>query len=402
MAADLGGRLILNRIGEVGGFDLCRVGGERVGEGVFDFWVVIGGSGAFGGFVGAGRCIGGVARQGLFGAVKTHRADRPGDDAPGVGRETDARTGELSPRVRRTRGFGGPVFGGGGDGFDVESILPHGSLLMKTRLFAAAICVLGPVVAVCHADDFSALMADLSFSAVPSYAANPPAAKASPPVGPTELIGGLRQAPSQRADAPARSQAKLQAPRFDIDAAMASQEASGSVDVSVDPPTFSRRTPAASVACRMGGMGRAVAGDCVNECCDGGGSCDGAMVACDAGGCGGGCGGNCGDQRGCRHRKEKVIVCTPKDPVRLPTSTFLQYFNARPTDVHVWDGYTQRPCKLYEGEEPAPHSRDCLCSGCGGCGEVLPPCGNAKSCLPNVRMPIRAIQPACDSCDSCD
>ncbi len=76
------------------------------------------------------------------------------------------------------------------------------------------------------------------------------------------------------------------------------------------------------------------------------------------------CGGGCDQSVGC----DNGMVCRPRSSVNLPTSTLLQYFRSNPCYTNVWDGY-QRKC--------ANHSHlhggcDCFRRNChNDCGEVL-------------------------------
>lgn len=268
-----------------------------------------------------------------------------------------------------------------------------------TALLVASACSLFSSASA-RGDDFDALLADLSYSAVPSYARDAPATLQH--ARPADLKAGLQPAPSRRVASDDHAQARLMAPsandqstdsvgenmQFNIDAAMSAAQFGQS------------QTAASGVGFR--GNSSAVGCGCDRGSCDGG-SCD-SGCASPVASCDRGC-------QGCRQQRGEEWVCVPKRPVNLPRSSFYQYFDARPSDVGVWDDYAQQPCKLYEGERPAPSHR-LGCSGCGGCGEILEPCCSTprvahlpKIQTPEIRFPIRQIQPACDavkSCDGCD
>ncbi|TWU57238.1 hypothetical protein [Rubripirellula reticaptiva] len=83
---------------------------------------------------------------------------------------------------------------------------------------------------------------------------------------------------------------------------------------------------------------------------------------------------------------DSVSDCTPHVAPCLPSSTLLQYFRTSKCNTHVWDGYQQK-CGF--GQKHVNGTCDCFKQR-QGCGQLLPAC-NGPSC----------DGPSCRGCDSC-
>ena len=248
---------------------------------------------------------------------------------------------------------------------------------MRFTALATVICFLVGFTQA-SADDFSALLAELSFGARPA------AASAAPNLGvaPNRVAGVLRPAPNSF-DLPGLPQASLQGPvargqasssasKLNLGAASALQEMnrqSGNVSANSVGHLFSR--------------GRGHSGDCD--------TCDAPRIAKRP--CATGCGeildapGQCqscapGSCFG-KHKEEVPSVCVPRQEVRLPSSTMYQYFRSNRCHTNVWAGYSQECGKNHQclhGTCDCHSKKKPSCQG--GC-EVLPPrsaCNDCKSC----------------------
>lgn len=257
-----------------------------------------------------------------------------------------------------------------------------------TVILVASTCSVA-ITAPAQADQFDVLLSELSFGDAPSYVRE--AMPNLQPAQPADLMGGLQTAPSRRGEA--TGQATLMRPSASVDVNVPADKSQFDLDAAMAASQFGHsETSASTVGCRSHAAG--LHGNaCGDGSCDHG--CDSVCAEPVAS-----CDGHCGE---CQAEPVEEWVCVPKRPVNLPRSSFYQYFNARPHDVGVWDGYAQRPNKLYEGDPPAP-SKHSGCSGCKECSEVVQPCPPrvAKVRMPKICNPIHKLGSTCDSGQSCD
>jgi hypothetical protein len=220
---------------------------------------------------------------------------------------------------------------------------------MRTSAFATAILALTILPAcVVAEDDFSALLADLSFGNTPSLGQT---AKESLTPASEAPVTDLQPAPEGLVMPQIKTNDPPLAPQR-----IALQDVQAPPRVALQPPIASGtpapqgqaeldaaialdalRSPTTAVSAQAAGH---VATACESEACD----------------------------------MEPEITCRPWNPVRLPSSSLAQYFRSNPCYTNVWDGY-QRHCgsshKHLHGE------CDCFkndgkrngCASCdGGCG----------------------------------
>ncbi len=216
--------------------------------------------------------------------------------------------------------------------------------MRKSALAIAFFATLSTSVTV-QADDFSALLADLSFGDAPALNETLTVTSEVPLVS--------LQSPVSKATDSIATDSKTAAPdasqsvenHFDLDAAFALQESKAGV-------------PAQTV-------GHVLHQD--DKC------------GCDA--------------------PEPEFVCTPHTPASLPTSSFYQYFRSNKCNTHVWDGYRQ-PCR----HSNAHVNGTCDCfkekehSCQTGCGEILE-CSDCNVPRRHIQLPER-IMPVKKNCDA--
>jgi hypothetical protein len=92
----------------------------------------------------------------------------------------------------------------------------------------------------------------------------------------------------------------------------------------------------------------------------------------------GNCPGGCADD----------MACTPHTAPNLPSSTFYQYFRSNKCNSHVWDGYRQ-PCRSSNAHLNG--SCDCF-NKCRSCGEIV----ECTDCCPRLRLPALPCRENCD------
>ncbi|TWU59329.1 hypothetical protein Poly51_21170 [Rubripirellula tenax] len=208
-------------------------------------------------------------------------------------------------------------------------------------------------------NDFSALLADLSFGDAPPSAAemrselpslNSPQRSLEFPtsngleVAAREVAKELRPVPQSFA---------LPVPQASLrDPFVANNRSSGPTDIDLNTAFAVQEFESSGnrVAAQSVGLGRHRAAGCDSPTCAGGN--------CGCGGCG---------NRG----NETVIDCTPHRAPNLPSSSFIQYFRSEKCNTNVWDNYS-RPC----GRVHAHSHGTCDCfNKSRSCGELLAPCG---------------------------
>ena len=69
---------------------------------------------------------------------------------------------------------------------------------------------------------------------------------------------------------------------------------------------------------------------------------------------------------------DSVITCRPRTKPNLPSSTFYQYFRSNACNTNVWDGYQQKCCgsqkhTLGECDCFSKSGKSCLSKGCNDC-----------------------------------
>lgn len=245
---------------------------------------------------------------------------------------------------------------------------------MRKSAVAVAIIVFSTVVYSVNAeDDFSALLADLTFTDEPGVAE--PLSKAA-----AEPVEGMKPVPefAMPATAPAmvdlsdiletadlenrdleqpaelETEMNVLAPRIALQDPVPSEQPA----ISKSPSStgqqydlneaFALQTPSLAVPSR--GVGHRQVDTAYSAC----GGCD-QSVGCD-----------------------NSMMCRPHSSVNLPTSTLLQYFRSNPCYTNVWDGY-QRKCVHHTHLHG---TCDCFRRNCHDeCGEVLEcaPCAPANS-----------------------
>ncbi len=241
--------------------------------------------------------------------------------------------------------------------------------MRKSKIALAFLATLS-ISVTAQADDFSALLADLSFGDTPSL--NEPLTLTDPPeqqqlrAAPTELVMPEIDAPtvslqegaptvSLREGAPTVSlQEPLAAdlpqtvPQIDLDAAFALQEIKSGVDAQAASHLLDH---------------------------DKQGSCD------------------------------EGILCTPHVPASLPTSSFYQYFRSNKCNTNVWDGYRQNcrsankhlngTCDCFK-VKPKKKRDDC-------CGQIYDaPVAACNDCEVRPRRKILPIEKSCNDCTACE
>jgi hypothetical protein len=213
----------------------------------------------------------------------------------------------------------------------------HGCYPMRTSAITAAALVLSIMSGAVNAnDDFSALLADLSFGDAPAVIeptgesltvvqeetlqdlmplpgglSMPGMLESTPDEQPSAAVAVNQPAPQVALMDPVPATVPMS--KIDLDAAFAIQETAS--------------VPAQSVGHLMH----------ANEC--------------ESGACGG---------------YEAEAYCRPRGMVNLPSSTFHQYFRSHPCYTNVWDGYG-----IYCGPHHKHLHGECDCfkkSGCGACG----------------------------------
>ena len=242
---------------------------------------------------------------------------------------------------------------------------------MRTSAVAVAIVVFSTVIYSVNAeDDFSALLADLTFTDAP--AAVEPLAKA--PSEPEEELKPVREF-AMPATAPAivdlseiLQSSELESRDIEMPAILEAELRDSVPQIALqDPVPSARPVPSAqpviassssptsqrfdlSEAFALQTPAPAVPGRVVGH----------QRLHTPPSACGGGC-----DQPAA---SGPGMVYRPRSSVNLPTSTLLQYFGSNPCYTNVWDGY-QRKC--------VHHSHlhgtcDCFQNKCHGeCGEVI-------------------------------
>ncbi|MEM1069792.1 MAG: hypothetical protein AAGI63_12905 [Planctomycetota bacterium] len=267
---------------------------------------------------------------------------------------------------------------------------------MRTSAFAVAIVAASTLISAVQADDdFSALLADLTFTDAPA-AAKPssvaaqevksdlkPIPRIELPAAKPDLVADLdgfemiesdqlaTLAPEVSLQSPIPAKA---APQVDLDAAFALQ----------DPAPLATSTPAPFVAASESAPAplfnapQAVPAPVPAARVPS--QVVGHQMHPMASNCQGGCSGGCEPM----HATSAPIMCRPRTPVNLPSSTLLQYFRSDVCHTNVWNGYHRKCCDKshLDGSIFAPKS-------CAPCGEVIDcaPCASSN----------------CASCDgSCD
>lgn len=269
---------------------------------------------------------------------------------------------------------------------------------MRTSAFAAAIVVVGVLVSTVKSeDDFSALLADLTFgdapaAAVPSYAAGPK------PVAPSVASEGISMPPvaSAKVDVPTAVDTQPQVgesdvvgmlesdlftansstpkvalqnpvptgPVIDLDAAFALQDGPAAKLDAVPTldavPSFAAAPTFAVPSQPLGNVPSQAVGH---------------MLHPNTSDCG------CGQPSNtCGTGAE--IVCRPRTPVHLPSSTLRQYFRSDPCYTNLWDGY-QRKCCYQHG-------------ACANHGRFQPTCGEVLDCAPCAPANCAKCDGGCD------
>lgn len=101
---------------------------------------------------------------------------------------------------------------------------------------------------------------------------------------------------------------------------------------------------------------------------------------------------------------DSAQVCTPHTAPNLPNSTFYQYFRSNKCNTNVWDGYRQ-PCR--SANKCINGTCDCFdedksCFG-GDCGEIIDaPVVECSPCNVRPRRQILPIKKSCDDHVKCD
>lgn len=244
---------------------------------------------------------------------------------------------------------------------------------MRTSAVAVAIVVFSTVVYSVNAeDDFSALLADLTFTDAPGVAE--PLSKAA-----AEPIEELKPVPefAMPATAPAMVDLSKILETADLENRDLEQPAELETEMNVSAPRIAlqdpvpNKQPAISKSPSSTGQhfdlneafalqapSPAVPSRVVGH--------QGVQTSHSA------CGG-CDQSVGCGNG----MVCRPHSSVNLPTSTLLQYFRSNPCYTNVWDGY-QRKCVHHTHLHG---TCDCFRRNCHDeCGEVLEcaPCAPAN------------------------
>jgi len=230
---------------------------------------------------------------------------------------------------------------------------------MRTSAFAAAFVITATLVSSVRAeDDFSALLADLTFSDAPA-AAEPLAVAASEPAEELKPVPAL--------ELPAASPSSI-----DISEMLESSEPIAAPLVALQDPVPSPKSATNpnvvdfNTAFALQSQSPSVSGQ---PSVSGHPSVSGQLAGhrLHSAGCQTGCDqrANCGGG----------VICRPRTKPNLPSSTLLQYFRSDACYTNVWDGY-QRKC-------PSCHKHihgtcDCFNRNLhANCGEVLP-------CAPNA------------------
>lgn len=243
---------------------------------------------------------------------------------------------------------------------------------MRTSAFAAAFVVTATFLSsVTAEDDFSALLADLTFSDAPA-AAEPLAVTRSQPAEELQPVPALELPPipsnSFGTSGMVESSDPIAAPRVALQdpvpspvlSPVPSRTSTNVVDFNA---AFALQTPSAPRPSAAGQL---------------------AGHHLHSGGC----------QTGCSEGSNCVggVICRPRTVPNLPSSTLLQYFRSDACYTNVWDGY-QRKC-------PSCHKHihgtcDCFNRNLNAnCGEVLP-------CAPSGCG--ECVTSDCASCDvTCD
>lgn len=223
---------------------------------------------------------------------------------------------------------------------------------MRRSAFSLAAVALAFTTSVASADDFSALLADLSFGDEPALNApmSVAASKSTDELKPAPtgfVLPELDSVPSSVSLQDPVPVATIDSDQVDLDAAFSVQEMESAGD----------SVPAQSVGFPNHGC---AAGQ--TDCAAGHAGCASDQASCDC---------------------ESVTICRPRTQAVLPSSTLYQYFRSNKCYTNVWDGYRH--------ECPKCHSHihgECDCfskkrNHGNDCGVILP-------------------APACNDCRRCD
>jgi hypothetical protein len=208
---------------------------------------------------------------------------------------------------------------------------------MRTSAIAAALVALFTLANLLSAeDDFSALLADLSFGDSPTLSEpenspltvtdNQPAPSFQPaPTG--MLMPGMADTKpiSEPTPEPAVAPEVEATPRVALQDPVPAVTAEIPDQVDLDAAFALQAMQSANTTIPSQVVGHVHSG-CAQSGCDGHDQC-----GCGYGGCGNG---------GCGHNDTEV-VCRPRNPVNLPHSSLRQYFRSNPCYTNVWDGYRQ-------------------------------------------------------------
>jgi len=245
---------------------------------------------------------------------------------------------------------------------------------MRTPAYATAFLVALTIATTATSDDFSALLADLSFGDVTST--SDPLTPTSPPAQ-----DQFQRAPAAVSSEPSPSEITMP-------------------DIAL--PQVALETPVSTVPSRSQSM-PTKSNDQVDF--DAAFALQDSRVAAQPAGHLFHHGGS----KGC----DEEFVCTPHTPPSLPSSTFYQYFRSNKCNSHVWDGYRQR-CR--HANAHLNGTCDCFkekeCSDCGivydaPVVECQTGCNGARRRLelPRKLLPVRkecCDQESVNDCHSCD
>jgi hypothetical protein len=193
---------------------------------------------------------------------------------------------------------------------------------MRTSAFAVAIVVAANLVSSVSAeDDFSALLADLTFT-------DPPAAARPLAAVPEETLQELRSVPAIQLPptVPSKIDVFEMLENGDLDTGLSGPQVALQDPVPSQPPAaplvdldavFALQAPPAELSGKVVGHRlHPLSTDCQS----------------------------CSQPSAC---VESGIVCRPRTAVQLPTSSLRQYFRSDPCYTNLWDGY-HRKCSHHE------------------------------------------------------